>query len=182
MDSPLQVSFHGVPHSDALEARIHKEVAKLERHHKHIVGCRVTVEAPHKRHAQGNLFAIHIVIDVPGRTLVVKRSPDGHKAHEDPYVAARDAFREAARQLQDNSQKVRGKVKHHDAPPVGQVTRVFPQDGYGFIQTMDGREVYFHENSLVDAAFDDVEVGRRVRYHEEDGDDGPQASTVHLLG
>jgi cold shock CspA family protein len=62
--------------------------------------------------------------------------------------------------------------------PEGEVVRLFPYEGYGFIRAPDGREVYFHKHSVLDEAFDRLEVGTRVRYAEEAGEAGPQASSV----
>jgi len=52
----------------------------------------------------------------------------------------------------------------------------------GFIATADGQELYFHRNSVLEDAFDRLEVGTEVRFAEEQGNEGPQASTVALLG
>jgi cold shock CspA family protein len=60
------------------------------------------------------------------------------------------------------------------------VIRIGPEEGW--IETPDGREVYFHEHSVLDAAFDRLEIGSEVAFVEEPGDKGPQASTVRLLG
>jgi ribosome-associated translation inhibitor RaiA len=113
METPLEVAFHGVDHSDALEQRIREEAARLERFFKHIISCRVVVERPHHKH-QGDLFAVRIHLGLPdGREVVVTRSPEGDHTHEDPYVAVHDAFKAAGRLLQDEIHKLRGEKKHH---------------------------------------------------------------------
>jgi cold shock CspA family protein len=73
-----------------------------------------------------------------------------------------------------------GQVKTHEEAPRGRVTRLFPEEGYGFLEAADGREIYFHRNALVNGDFDRLSVGRDVRYFEREGEKGPQASTVHL--
>ncbi|HEX6203170.1 MAG TPA: cold shock domain-containing protein, partial [Thermoanaerobaculia bacterium] len=55
-------------------------------------------------------------------------------------------------------------------------------EGYGFIAADDGREIYFHKNAVLPPGFDEIAVGSRVRFHEEQGNEGPQASTVEILG
>jgi cold shock CspA family protein len=55
-------------------------------------------------------------------------------------------------------------------------------NGFGFLQTSDGREVYFNEYSVLSGAFAKLKVGTRVTFAEEEGESGPQASTVKLLG
>ena len=73
-------------------------------------------------------------------------------------------------------------MKVHQAPPEARIARLFPDEGYGFIETADGREVYFHKNSVVGERFERLEVGKEVRFVEEHGENGPQASTVHVAG
>jgi cold shock CspA family protein len=69
-------------------------------------------------------------------------------------------------------------VKIHEAPPKGRVVKLFPEEDYGFIETSDGREVYFHRNSVIDPAFDKLKEGTKVVFIEEQGDKGPQAKRV----
>ena len=97
-------------------------------------------------------------------------------------MAIRDAFQAARRQLQDHVRKLDGKVKAHEVPPVGRIVRLFSEQGYGFIEAPDKREVYFHRNSVRDDGFDQLSVGVGVVYVEEDGEDGPQASMVRPVG
>jgi len=69
---------------------------------------------------------------------------------------------------------------HPTSETSGFVARTFPADGYGFIRTLDHREIYFHRNSVFNNGFDAIEEGMGVRYYEEMGQNGPQASTVHV--
>ena len=101
MQTPLQITFRHFPSSPALEADLRARVDDLEKVFDRITGCRVLIEAPHHHQQHGQLYRVRIAIDVPGEHLVAGRSPDEHAAHEDPYVAARDAFRAAHRQLED---------------------------------------------------------------------------------
>ena len=113
MQQPLQITFRDIPRSEALEADIREKAAKLDQFYEKVMACRVMVEAPHSHHHKGNLYHIRIDLTVPGGEIVVKRGPQEHHAHEDPYVAVRDAFNAAQRQLQDYARKQRGKVKSH---------------------------------------------------------------------
>lgn len=182
MDVPLQIRFHKIEPSAAVEANIRKHVEKLERYCPDIVSCRVTVGAPHKNHHQGNIFQVTVDVRTPAGELVANRSPDSHHAHEDAYVAIRDAFNAVRRQLKQQTHEKRGKVKTHEAPPHGRITEIHPRDDYGRITDSYGREIYFHRNSLVNASFDDLETETEVRFVETSGDEGPQASSVYLLG
>jgi len=115
MDIPLEISFHNMDRSDAVEAKVRERAEKLERYFGHITSCRVVVEAPERRHTKGNLFQVKIEIGVPSRPpLIVNRHPGDKHTHEDVYVAVRDAFDAARRQLEDYAGKIGGKVKAHD--------------------------------------------------------------------
>jgi ribosome-associated translation inhibitor RaiA len=105
MQTPLQVTFHQLPPSPALETDIRLRVAELEGFFNRIVSCRVSVEAPHRHHHQGQLYSVSIDIGLPGNHIVVSRSPDADETHADPYVAVRDAFDAAKRQLEDHSRR-----------------------------------------------------------------------------
>ncbi len=107
MHTPLQITFRDVPHSDAMEANIRERAAKLESLFSPIMACHVKVGLPHKHKHQGKNFCVSLDLRVPGAELVVN-----HHQHEDAYVALRDAFDAAKRQLEYHHHKVRGSVKH----------------------------------------------------------------------
>ncbi|MBT8079782.1 MAG: HPF/RaiA family ribosome-associated protein [Gammaproteobacteria bacterium] len=182
MQIPLQIRFHKLEPSEAIEAAIRKRAEKLEQFAHDIISCRVTIEAPHKHHHQGNLYHVTIDIRTPAGEVVVSRSPDQHQAHEDAYVAIRNAFKAARRRLQDQLREQRHKVKVHETPPHGRVSALHAADSYGTITDSNGREIYFHRNSVVNDDFDELEIGAEVRFAEEGGDKGPQASSVHVIG
>lgn len=180
MQLPLQITFRHMEPSEAVEARLHKEAEKLERFFDHIMSCRISVEAPHGHHHQGRLYKVRIDLTLPGAELAASREHHDNHAHEDVYVAIRDAFDAIQRQLEDYARRRRGHVKTHELPTYGQVIRLYPFEDYGIIQTADGREIYFHRNSLLNIEFDKLEEGTRVRFVEVPGDQGPQASAVQL--
>jgi len=182
MKMPLEITFRDMPRSEAVEAKIREKAAKLDEFYDQIMSCHVVIEAPHSHHHQGNLFHVSIDLTVPNGEIVVNRDPKEHHAHEDAYVAIRDAFKAARRKLQDFARKQRGDVKTHEVSPHGTVSEIVPALDYGKILSADGREVYFHRNSFLDGDFDALEIGDKVRYVEEPGEEGPQASTVHLIG
>lgn len=179
MQIPLQITFRGIPHSDAVEAKIREKANKLDRFHSHIMSCRVAVESEHHHHHQGNQYHIRIDITTPRKELIISREHHDKQAYEDIYVAIRDAFNAATRQLEDYARIQQGKVKTHNLQSSGTVTRLLPEKDHGFIETSDGREVYFHRNSVTGSGFDALEVGNEIRYIEEKDDLGPQASIVY---
>jgi len=197
---PVQIAFRNMKPSEAVEARVREEAAKLETFYKGIMHCRVVVELPHKHHRKGDLYHIRIDLTVPGTQLVVKREPslhaalrqrdseeesksyEAHTAHKDVFVVIRDAFKEARRQLQDYARRMRGQTKAHIPQPSGRVSRLFPEEGYGFLTTPEGNEIYFHKNSVLNDAFNRLTIGASVTFTEELGEKGSQASTVRCVG
>lgn len=182
MQQPLQITFRDIPHSESVEAIVREKAAKLDQYFEKIMTCRVMIESPHTHHHQGMLYHVRVDITVPGAELVASRSADKNHAHEDVYVAIRDAFDAAKRQLQEYKGKLKNKVKTHETPAHGQVAELAPDQDYGRIQASDGRDIYFHRNSLVRGEYGELEVGSEVRFVEESGEEGPQASTVHVVG
>jgi ribosomal subunit interface protein len=181
MQLPIQINFRQMEPSEALEAKIREKIQGLEQLYDRITSCHVIVEMSNKNHNQGNLFHITIDLRVPGKELVVSRDPKNH-AHEDAYVAVRDAFDAMKRQLKSYARVQRAEVKTHEAPPHGRITHVSPTQDYGRLMTPDGRDIYFHRNSVIDGALEQLEEGMEVRFTETQGDNGPQASTVKLVG
>ena len=182
MERALQITFRNLDPSQAMEADIRKRAEKLAKCYNGIIGCRVAIEAQHKRHQRGNHYHVRVDVTVPGRELVASREPDEHHAYTDIYVAIRDAFGMMRRQLEDFARRHDQRLKVRAAPPHGQVSELNTAEGYGRIETSDERSIYFHRNSVVDADFDRLSVGAKVRFEEEAGERGPQASIVHVVG
>jgi ribosomal subunit interface protein len=182
MHKPLEITFRHMDPSPGLEAVVRERAEKLEKFCDQIIGCRVVIESPHKHHHKGNLHHLRIDVTVPDAEIVVQRSPDDEHAHEDPYVAVRDAFDSMRRQLEDYTRKRRGKVKLHEQSAHGRVAVLEPAQDFGMLETPDGREIYFHRNSLVKADFDNLTIGTKLRFVEEAGEKGTQASSVFVIG
>lgn len=180
MQIPLIITFRHMNASPALETRIREKAAKLEHFADKITSCHVVIEAPHQHHHQGKLYSVKIDITLPNKEILVSKHSDKHHAHEDVYVALRDAFDAARRQLEDYVRARRGETKVHQSRSHGRVTQLFPYEDYGVIETADNREIYFHRHSVINKAFDKLQIGDQVHFDEEEGDNGPQASTVYL--
>lgn len=177
MQAPLQITERNMELPDETRRRIEEKTAGLERFYERITSCRVTVETPHRHKQKGVRYNVRIDLNVPGKELVTRREEIG-----DLNVAIRDAFDAARRQLEDYARRRRGQVKSHEEPPAARVARILPDEGYGFLETGDGREVYFHRNSVLQDQFDHLRVGTEVHFAEEQGEKGPQASTVRPVG
>lgn len=175
-----EISFRDMDPSQALEAKIAKRVEKLERVFNHISACRVIIEAPHKHRIRGNLFHVRIDLSAPQNELVASRDISVNIAHEQVDVALRDAFNAIKRQLQKHKEKLRVDYHIPDRLPTGVIRELFPYEDYGILESADGREIYFHRNSVVEGQFDRLKVGDELRFNEELGAKGPQASSVHF--
>ena len=180
MKLPLQVVFRNMEASAAVEAKVRERADQLERIYDQIMSCRVIVETHHKHHHQGNLYHVRVDLKVPEAEIVASREPGEHHAHEDVFVAVRDAFDAVRRRLEDYVRRRRGDVKAHEVPAHGRIIELDPE--HGRIETPDGRVVYFHRNSVIEADFDKLAIGTEVRFVEEAGERGPQASTVYKVG
>jgi len=211
MEIPLQITFRNMAPSEAIERRIRKKVEKLELFYDRHLNCRVNIEAPHRHHHKGNSYTVRIDLTVPGGELVIRNTPNlletkklsrsreleielrerhapsKQAAHKDLYVAIRDAFNAAGRQLQDFSRRQSLAIKLHAPPAHGRIIKLVPEERYGFLKTLDDKEIYFHGSSVLDPGFDRLDIGMNVYFAEENGEKGPQASTVrfakrHLQG
>ncbi len=177
-----QITFRDIAHSEAVEARINDRIAKLERYHDRITSCRVVVEAPHRHKHKGKIYNIRIDVTVPCGEIVVNREPSVNHAHEDVYVAIRDAFDALRRRLEDHARKHSGhRTKSHPTATHGRVVRLFADEGYGFIETKDRREVYFQRNSVAEGGWEAMDVGVEVRFTEVEGEKGSHAHNVAVV-
>lgn len=177
MKLDLQITARNFELTELIREQIKEKAEKLDSFYSRIMRCRVVVEVPHRHKHKGILYDVHIYMTVPGGELVIKREP-----HEDIFVTIRNAFDAARRQLEDYSRKQRGDTKQREETPTATISAIFPDKGYGFITTSNGREIYFHENSVLNNDFKRLKIGAEVHFAEEQGEKGPQASTVRVIG
>lgn len=181
MDAPLEIRFHNLDPSAAMETAIRERVEKLDRLYPRLTRCLVSVEAPHRQHRKGNQYEVHIDLWVPGAHLAVTREPHRPRdryANPDVYTAMRDAFDVAERQLLDYKRQINGEVKVHNDFFHGQVVSIHPDRDHGFILTNTGTQLYFHRNSVMEGDMEDLSPGQAVHYVESAGDTGPTAAKV----
>jgi len=192
-----QITFRNMESSEPLEEAVRKEAGKLDRFFPRIMSCRVAIEGP-RRQEFGGLFRVRIELGVPREELVVERTPtlhtslqaaaakgktkksEPHRERRDAARAVHEAFTEMRRRLQNHARRMRGQTKASEGMLAGTVVRLAPDQDFGFIET-EGREIYFHRNSVLDGHFDRLRIGNPVRFAEEAGEKGPQASTVRLV-
>jgi cold shock CspA family protein len=199
MKLPLQITFHNMESSELAKEWVRGEAEKLDTFYDRIMSCRVALELLHRHQQKGNPFHVRIELVLPGKEIVVKREPGlGSRArqllqgeltkklevespHKDLRFAITEAFKAAGRRLQDYARRQRGLVKSHEPLPLARVSRLFPEKGFGFLTADDGREIYFHEASVLNRAFRRLKVGTLVSFVEERGEKGLQASTIKLV-
>lgn len=147
-----------------------------------MTSCHVTLELPHLHKTHGNQFEAKIIVVVPLQELVVSHDSGKDEAHTDAYVAIRHAFKAMRRELEHEVREIRGDVKTHEPLTHARVSELFPLEDFGFINTHDGRRICFQRNAVVNGRFDKLDIDSEVSCVEEMGDQGPQASTLHLAG
>ncbi|MGD1037170.1 MAG: HPF/RaiA family ribosome-associated protein [Roseiarcus sp.] len=183
MQVPLEIAFLHCEPSEEIRSEIAKQVKRLEKFSHRITSCHVAIDGPQTRHREGGLFKIDIRIAMPEHhDVIVTRTHDNARERQHALVAIREAFGAAARQVEDVERDMRGQVKEHVAEEHGRVTKFLAEEDCGFIGTADGREIYFHRDAVLDGAFDHLNVGSEVRFFEEAGEKGAQASTVRVIG
>jgi cold shock CspA family protein len=185
MQIPVQIIFDGMGPSEALADKIRRRVAHLEQLYADLISCRVVVEQPHHHHHQGGLFQVRVELGVPGQAPIVggREGPNDH-AHEDAHVAVRDAFDAVERQLRTFVERQHRRTKAHEVASHGTILRVRPDGEFGFLRSSDGLDVYFHRNAVLGGSIDALAPGEAVRFvlHAEEGEHGPQASSVERIG
>ncbi len=111
MRTQLQIHFHGIDTSPALEASIREKSNKLEQFHPNVTSCRVVVQRPHNHKQQGEEFLVSIDVSVPGGNIVANQA-----RRQDVHVALRDAFFAARRQLDAHVRRLRIDAKRRVEP------------------------------------------------------------------
>jgi cold shock CspA family protein/ribosome-associated translation inhibitor RaiA len=195
---PLEITFRNMEPSETAAEWVREEADKLDTFYNRIMSCRVVVEIPHRHRRRGNLYHVAVDLVVPGSELVVKHEPslqgsirqtgepknekhlEVKAPHKQLRLAINDAFKAVGRRLEDYVRHQRGAVKAHELPPRARVSKLLPEEGYGFLETPEGREIYFHKDSVLHGGFDRLGIGTLVSFVEEQGEKGPQASTVRI--
>lgn len=156
-------------------AKIEEELARLQKHyHDPILHARVEIIGTAHHHL--GAFEVHLAMAVAGDTITIIRQ--GALVH--PLLV--EAFDVLDRRLREHSRIQQQEVKVHEAvAQPGRILRVFPEQDYGFIETEDGLEVYFHAHAVKKGKFAHLKPGMPVRFAQEAGDKGPQAIWVQPL-
>ncbi len=177
-----QVIFHDVTRSEWVENYIAERVQRLDRFASGITSCRVTLTQEQASQHKGNRYSVLVEVRVPPQhDLAVRKQKEVRDMTTQLPALINLAFGAIERQLKKTAALRRYDEKTHDGQPHGMVERLF-DEGYGFIRTVgDNQQFYFHRNSVLHGDFERLEVGTEVRFSPEEGDKGPQASSVQLV-
>lgn len=184
MQVPVEITYRDVPKTEAIDSLVHEKINKLEKFCDHISSCRVAIEKAHDRPRSGSPYRVRLDITVPPHhEIAAVRNPGEGNQYDKLDAVIRDTFDAARRQLVELVERQRDEVKVHPEQEMGAiVTKLFREQGYGFIKTIDtDREIYFHQNSVINNDFERIEVGTGVQFAETLGEMGPQATTVQIV-
>lgn len=183
MQVPPELSFRGIESDPGIESRIRERLKNLEKVCDYISSAHIAVEKTQQHQERGNPYRVRIDLNVPpGHEIAVRKEPSKGDLHHPLESVINDAFDAARKQLKELVEKQQGKTKSHPAQEVNAfVDKIFHQRGYGFLKSLEGHQVYFHRNSVLNETFDRLRPGAGVHYTEEMGEKGPQASSVRII-
>ena len=184
MQVPVEISYRNVDKTDEIESLVQEKINKLQKFCSQMTSCRVAIEKAHDHPSSGSPYRVRLDITVPpGHELAVVENPGEGNQYKELQTVIRDAFEAARRQVVELNEKQQDQVKHHPQQETAAVvTKLFKEQGYGFIKTLDtGREIYFHQNSVLHNDFERIEIGTGVQFSETLGEMGPQATTVQIV-
>jgi ribosome-associated translation inhibitor RaiA len=110
----FSVVFHSMEPSEAVRQRGEALLGRLARSSPDIMRGKMMIEGRHRHHHQGNLYHVSIRLHLPGLDVEVTHDPEINHAHEDVYVAMRDACRAAQRQLRAYDDRRGAKASRHE--------------------------------------------------------------------
>lgn len=183
MQIPPNISYRNVEKTEALDALVHDQLAKLDEVCGHIMGCHIAIEKTHTHPDQGSPYRVRLDITVPPRhELAVTKSPDEGIQYISLETVIRDAFEAMRKQLVELVDRQQERVKHHpEQSMAGLVSKLFPSENYGFLKLSDGRDAFFHRGNVMNDDFDRLTVGTGVRFFLVEGPDGLQAQNVQIV-
>ncbi|HEY9700028.1 MAG TPA: HPF/RaiA family ribosome-associated protein [Trichocoleus sp.] len=186
MKVPPEITYREVEKTEGIDALVQEKIDKLERMCDHISSCHIAIEKINERTRDRSPYRVRLDVTVPpGHELAAESNPSNENQHLGLDAVIRDAFRKMERQIKDLSdlQRESSQSRNHvdSDETTALVTRIFPEDGYGFIKNLSGEEIYFHRNSVLHNDFDRITVGTGVRFNATEGEKGLQATSVQIV-
>ena len=177
-----EIIFHDVDRSPWVEDYIGARLRKLDRFADGITRCHVTLKQEQASHAKGNLYSVLVEVRTPPQhDLVATKQKEIVDMPNQLRALINAAFGAMERRLKRTASLRRHDEKTHDqSQPHGLVEKL--HGDYGFLRTVDdNRQIYFHRNSVLNDDFERLTVGTEVRFSPEDGEEGPQASSLQIV-
>ncbi|MBW8905203.1 MAG: HPF/RaiA family ribosome-associated protein [Betaproteobacteria bacterium] len=178
-----EVIFKDVERSAWVEEFVAERLGHLEKFSPDITRCHVTLAREQSSHKKGNRYSVMVEVRMPRQhDLAVRKQKQIRDMQTQLPAVINEAFGAIEKQLKKTKALRRHEEKTHDSEPRGLVAKIFAEEGYGFIRTLDGtQELYFHRNSVLHDDFERLAVGTEVRFAPEEGEKGPQASSVQVV-
>jgi len=178
-----QVIFKDVDRSPWVEEYVAERVRNLEKFSDEITSCHVTLSQEQGSHRKGNRYSVMVEVRVPRQhDLAVKKQKEIRDMQTQLPALINQAFGAIQKQLKKTVELRRHEEKTANGKPHAVVEKVFGDEGYGFIRTVDDdRQFYFHRNSVLHDDFERLTVGTEVSFVPEQGEKGPQASSVQIV-
>lgn len=187
MRIPPEITYRGVEKTNAIERLVEEKLAKLERVCDHISSCHIAIEKEQDQPRDRSPYRVRLDITVPPGHEVAAESHMGHRTqYAELDTVIRDAFDKAWRQLRDLSKQQQaydqGHIHNGATETTALVNKLFPEEGYGFLKTLEGEDIYFNHNSVLHDDFGRLEIGTGVRFEVVEAEDGLlQATTVQIV-
>jgi len=178
-----EIIFHDLERSQWIEDYVVERLGHLERFSQHITRCHVTLSREQASQKKGNRYSVMVEVRIPQQhDLAVKKQKQVRDMATQLPAVINEAFGAIERQLKKTVALRRHEEKSHEGEPRGIVEKLFGEEGYGFIRTLEGdRQFYFHRNSVLHDDFERLAVGTEVRFTPQEGEEGPQASSVQVV-
>ncbi|HUQ73929.1 MAG TPA: HPF/RaiA family ribosome-associated protein [Burkholderiales bacterium] len=183
MQIPPEVIFKDIDRSTWVEEYVAERLAHLEKFAQNITSCHVTLSRESSQR-KANRYTVMVEVRLPGhKDLAVKKHKEILDMQTQLPAVINAAFGALEKQLKKTQALRRHEEKVHDVgQPHGMVEKLFDDDGYGFIRTVeDDRQFYFHRNSVLHDDFERLSIGTEVRFTPELGEKGPQATSVQVV-
>jgi len=186
MQTAPEVIFHDVDRSAWVENYIQERLQRLDKFAEGITSCRVSLTQDQASHQKGNRYSVLVEVRTPpNHDLAAKKAKVIHDMQTQLPALINLAFGAIERQLKKTAQLRRGEGQvrelRRDGQPHGIVEKLF-DEGYGFLREIgEDRQIYFHRNSVLHGDFERLAIGTEVRFTPQEGENGPQASSVQIV-
>jgi cold shock CspA family protein/ribosome-associated translation inhibitor RaiA len=177
-----EIIFHDVDRSAWVENYINERLQRLDRFADGITSCRVSLTKDQGSHHKGNRYSLMVEVRIPpNHDLAAKKAKIIRDMSTQLPALINLGFGAIERQLKKTAALRRYEEKRHDGQPHAIVEKLFGE-GYGFLRALDDdRQIYFHRNSVLHGDFERLAIGTEVRFTPQEGEDGPQASSVQIV-